>query len=81
MKTTIDIADALLARAKEWAAADGLTLRALVEEGLRRVLAERDTAEPFRMRRASFAGRGLHPGVPEGDWEAVRARAYESRGA
>jgi len=38
MKTTIDIADALLIEAKQAAAARGETLRELVEEGLRMTL-------------------------------------------
>ena len=38
MKTTIDIHDELLTRAKRHASATGRPLRAVVEEGLRRVL-------------------------------------------
>jgi hypothetical protein len=38
MKTTIDVSDVLLKRAKRRARREGRTLRALVEEGLRRVL-------------------------------------------
>lgn len=38
MKTTLDIHDELLARAKRHARASGRPLRAVVEEGLRRVL-------------------------------------------
>ena len=38
MKTTIDIQDELLARAKQYARKSGCTLRAVVEEGLREVL-------------------------------------------
>ena len=38
MKTTIDIHDELLIRAKQYARNTGRSLRAVVEEGLRRVL-------------------------------------------
>lgn len=44
MKTTIDIADALFAEAKAQAQKEGVTLRALVEEGLRDVLRRRGAA-------------------------------------
>ena len=40
MKTTLDIHDELLARAKNHAKATGRPLRAVVEDGLRRVLFE-----------------------------------------
>ena len=41
MKMTLDIADPLLREAEQLAARDGTTLRALVEQGLRQVVAER----------------------------------------
>lgn len=53
MKTTIDIADDLFARARQHADAHDTTLRALVEEGLRQVLAAQGqpvARKPFRMR-------------------------------
>ena len=46
MKTTIDISDVLLERAKRHARKSGKPLRALVEDGLRRVL----EVEPGRSR-------------------------------
>jgi len=82
IKTTIDIVDGLLAEAKRVADREGTTLRALVEDGLRRVLADRTNQRPrFKLRDASFRGRGLQPGVREGDWDQIRDLAYESRGA
>lgn len=44
MKTTLEIDDRLLARAKRHAAAHGMTLRAVVEEALRARLAARPAA-------------------------------------
>ncbi len=80
MKTTIDIADALFREARQIARREGTTLRALVEEGLRRVLRERRTSPGFRLRRATFKGEGLAPDLESGSWEQVRRRVYEGRG-
>lgn len=49
MKTTIDIHDELLARAKRHARSAGVPLRAVVEQGLRVVLDASGSAEPYRM--------------------------------
>jgi len=80
MKTTVDIADAVLKEAKSTASRDGTTVRALIEEGLRRVLAERAGRSEFRLRRATFEGNGLQPEVHDGSWERVRDLIYEERG-
>ena len=80
MKTTIEIPDALLIEARRAAERQGTTLRALVEVGLRRALSER-RGEGFRLRRSTFRGNGLQPGVREGDWGALRELSYEGRGA
>jgi Arc/MetJ family transcription regulator len=81
MKTTIEIADALLEQAKKWAAKEDTTVKALVEEGLRRILGEREKGKKFRLRKATFKGKGLQPGVSEGSWEAIRELIYKERGA
>ena len=80
MKTTVEIAEPLLREAKEVAAREGTTLRELIEAGLRRTIDERRGEPSFRLRRASFKGKGLQAHVPEGDWEALRELAYEGRG-
>jgi len=59
MKTTIDIADPLLREAEQVAARDGTTLQALVEQGLRQVVAERAQLEKFRLKIVPFYGSGL----------------------
>ncbi len=81
MKTTIDISDGLLRAAKEVAAQQKLTLRDLVEEGLRQVVEKRGTKEEFRLKKASFMGQGLQAGISEGEWETIRGMIYEGRGA
>jgi hypothetical protein len=72
MKTTVEISDALLKAAKRHARARGVTLRTLLEEGLRRVLREQP-APRFRLRRASFRGDGSIG--PDG-WDGVRDLIY-----
>jgi Bacterial antitoxin of type II TA system, VapB len=80
MKTTIDIADPLLREAQKIAARERTTLRALVEQGLRKIIAERKTARPFRLRKVTFKGQGLVPELRGADWEKIRDLAYEGRG-
>jgi hypothetical protein len=81
MKTTVEISDVLLQEAKQVASAEETTLRELVEEGLRRSLDARKQRRPFRLRDASYKGKGLQPGVSPGTWERIRELIYEGRGA
>lgn len=81
MKTTIEISDSLLREAREVAAAQGVTLRALVERGLHQVVAETKKSTPFKLRHASFKGNGLQPGLEDASWDTLRDLAYEGRGA
>jgi hypothetical protein len=80
MKTTIDIGDALLLDAKRFAAEHRVTLRELVEDGLRRTLAARRAEVAREMPDASVDGLGVQPGIDEGDWTAIRELIYEGRG-
>ncbi len=73
MKTTIEIGTGLLNEAKERARRDGTTLRALVEEGLRRVLEEGIHPEPpFEVQ--PWGAGGLKPGV---EWKDLIDSTYE----
>ena len=81
MKTTVEIAPALLKRAKSLARKEGTTLRALLEEGLREVIHSRAVRPRFTLRDAAVKGKGLQDGVREGDWETVRDLTYEGRGS
>ena len=79
-KTTVEISPALLARAKKVAAQRQTTLRALIEEGLRHVLATNRTTG-YTLPDARVNGRGLQPGIREGDWGEIRTLIYEGRGS
>lgn len=81
MKTTIDMADGLLADARRVAEQEGTTLRALFEEGLRLALQRRAKRSSFRLEDASFLGDGLQEPFADADWASIRAAAYEGRGA
>jgi predicted component of type VI protein secretion system len=78
MKTTIEISDVILERAKALAAREGTTVRALVEDGLRQLLRTRRAGQ-FRMRDASVAGNGLTPEFQDADWERIREAVYGER--
>ena len=80
MKTTIEIADSLLAAARKIVSREGTTLRALVEAGLRDQLKGRRKPQSFRLRLVTFRGEGLHPQAGEGGWEKIRDLIYEGRG-
>jgi hypothetical protein len=81
MKTTLEISDALLRDARKVAAQERTTLRALVEQGLRKVLADKKQRKPFRLRKASVKGRGLHPDLADAGWDRIRDLIYEGRGS
>jgi hypothetical protein len=80
MKTTVEIPDTLLNEARKLATREGTTVRALIEQGLRRVIGDRKRARAFRLRKATFKGDGLQPGVAAASWERIRDMAYEGRG-
>ncbi|HEY7168345.1 MAG TPA: type II toxin-antitoxin system VapB family antitoxin [Candidatus Binatia bacterium] len=80
MKTTIEISDSLLSEAKKLAAKEGTTVRAYVEQGLRQVIADRKSRGSFKLRKASFKGKGLQEGIKDGSWEGIREMIYERHG-
>jgi hypothetical protein len=76
MKTTIDVADPILLRAKEAAGRQRRTLRSLVEEGLVLVLDRLDTPDPHVVRPVTFRGSGLTEAFAGKGWAAIRDAAY-----
>lgn len=78
MKTTVQIDDALFRAAKQYAARQGIPLRAVIERGLETVLRGRPTRrQGFRLKTVTTRGQGL---VCDGDWNTIRALIYEGRG-
>jgi hypothetical protein len=81
MKTTVEIPDALLEAARRVATRRGVTLRTLIEEGLRHAVKTDTRRSPFRLRDASVGGSGMDPAFEQADWEKVRDVIYTGRGA
>ncbi|MCH7232211.1 type II toxin-antitoxin system VapB family antitoxin [Glycomyces sp. L485] len=80
MKTTVVIADALLEEAKEHARNEGTTLRALIEEGLRVILAKPGSGKSgYTLPDFSFQGNGLQQHLEGADWETIKTFAREER--
>ena len=81
MKTTIDIADPILKRAKKLARDRHTTLKAVVENALRDALAAEERPKPaFRLTTRTCKGNGLQAGLSWGDWASIASAAYEGRG-
>lgn len=81
MKTTVEIPNSLLKQVKDLASKEHTTVRAVVEEGLRHIIDDRKRAKPFRLRKASFRGKGLQPQMAGAPWAQIRETIYEGRGA
>jgi Arc/MetJ family transcription regulator len=80
MRTTIELSDALLSRVRRIMAKRKTTLRALVEEGLRRVVEEDRAATAFQLRDASFKGpAGFASGAGPEDIQRVLREVNDSR--
>jgi len=80
MKTTVDLPDRLLIAAKKKAAEERLTLKVLIERGLRRQLADPGAAESRgrAIRWVTVPG-GLPPGLDVGDRASMRERLRRDR--
>jgi hypothetical protein len=76
VKTTIDIADDLLKRSQQLAKREGSTLRAVLEEGLRLVLKDRQMPGSRAFRFPTFGKGGLNAELSEADWEKIRTTIY-----
>jgi hypothetical protein len=80
MKTTVDISDSLYEEARKIAAGEKSSIKALIEEGLRKGIEERRHRRDFRLRKATFRGNGLQADLAGASWDKIREKAYEGRG-
>ncbi len=79
MKTTIDIHDELLARAKRHAKKTGRPLRAVVEEGLRLALSQHPGTEQYVLPDRSFGGTDIRDPLGSYTWSELRDIIYDDR--
>lgn len=80
MKTTIQIPDSLFKEARKVAMEEQTTMKALIEAGLRRIISEHKQRERFKLRKATFKGKGLQPNFEGTSWDDLRNVSYEGRG-
>ena len=76
MKTTLDIHDELLTRAKRHAQETRRPLRAVVEEGLRLVLSKETRPEYYVLPDRSYGGPGIHDPLASYTWSELRDIIY-----
>ncbi len=78
MEIGIEIDNELLEQARAHAAREGTTLSSLVEQGLRRILLQKQqTKEPFKFGLATFKGDGLTPEFQNASWREILDASYE----
>jgi hypothetical protein len=81
MRTTLDLPDPLLRKAKKLARERKVPFRAIVAEALTRFLERPEPETSFTLPDRSFHGDGLVAELGDGAWERIRDLAYEGRGA
>ena len=74
MKTTIEIADSLLLRAKALAREKRMTLRSLIEASLAATLEK--PLEAAEIRPVTFKGNGLSRDFQDASWDKIRNEIY-----
>lgn len=74
MKTTVDIADDLLIRAKKMAREKNTTLRNLIEQALSDVLNQQD--EKVEVKLVTMNGKGLNPDFVGKSWDRILDEIY-----
>ena len=76
MKTTIDIDDELLRQAKKLGSETGRPLRSVIEEGLRKVLADKTHRSRYRLPDLSFGSESSPDPLEKYSWQELRDIIY-----
>ncbi len=79
MKTTVEIEDALLARARSLAQRTGRSMRSLVEEGLRRCLEDQRQPARYKLPDRSVGTVGDQNPLETLSWQDLRDQIYSGR--
>jgi len=78
VKTTVEIPDPLFREVKTYAARHGMSLREVLELGLRTVVENKTPGKRrFRLKTITTKGEGVQG---DADWSAIRSIIYEGRG-
>lgn len=80
MKTTIEIADGILARIKQMAAEEKRTIKELTEEGLLMVIENRRNNKSYKVRPVISFGNGLSAEFKGKSWNDIRDEIYKGYG-
>lgn len=78
MKTTLDIEDDLLIRAKKLAKRTGRPLRTMVEDSLRRTLAQAEQQLSYELPDVSFGDANANDPLESLTWQDLRYEIYET---
>ena len=76
MKTTLEIHDELISRAKQYAKRTGRPLRAVVEEDLRRVLSDAAQPTPYAPPDCSIGDANAPDPLEAWSWQDLRDEIY-----
>ena len=83
MKTSIEIADSLFKKVKSLAQTRKVSVRALVEEGLRLLLNQAEARPDVKPKLLTFGGDGFHDEFRQQglSWDLLRDEIYRGHGA
>ena len=79
MKSTIELPDDLLARARQVAQREGLSMESLIEQGLQLVLRAHLQKPAAALHISPFLGDGLTPAFENANWDTIRDEVYGGR--